>query len=85
MPRIPAKAHVYALPYEYYRDHGVRRYGFHGISFQSVSQSLDALLGGRLSELKVVIAHLGNGASITAVDRGTSVDTSMGMTPLEGL
>jgi acetate kinase len=82
---IPAKAHVYALPYRYYAEHGVRRYGFHGISFQSVSQTTDSLLGGRLSELKTVIAHLGNGASITAVDRGRSVDTSMGLTPLEGL
>jgi acetate kinase len=82
---IPARAHVYAVPYEYYRDHGVRRYGFHGISFQSVSQRANVVLGGRLSELKVVIAHLGNGASITAVDRGKSVDTSMGLTPLEGL
>jgi acetate kinase len=82
---IPARAHVYALPYEYYRDHGVRRYGFHGISFQSVCQRADVMLGGRLSALKVVIAHLGNGASITAVDRGRSVDTSMGLTPLEGL
>ena len=82
---IPAEAHVYALPYEYYRDHGVRRYGFHGISFQSVCQRADVILGGRLSALKVVIAHLGNGASITAVDRGRSVDTSMGLTPLEGL
>lgn len=82
---IPPQAHVYALPYEYYTDHGVRRYGFHGISFQSVSKRTDAVLGGKLSELKVVIAHLGNGASITAVDRGKSVDTSMGLTPLEGL
>ena len=82
---IPAEAHVYALPYDYYSAYGVRRYGFHGISFQSVSQRTNALLGGRLAELKVVIAHLGNGASITAVDGGRSVDTSMGMTPLEGL
>ncbi len=82
---IPAEAHVYALPYEYYGAYGVRRYGFHGISFQSVSQRTSALLGGRLSELRVVIAHLGNGASITAVNGGRSVDTSMGMTPLEGL
>jgi acetate kinase len=82
---IPPKAHVYALPYEYYADHGVRRYGFHGISFQSVSQRTNVVLGGRLAELRVVIAHLGNGASITAVNHGKSVDTSMGMTPLEGL
>ena len=82
---IPPKAHVYALPYDYYQRDGVRRYGFHGISLQSVTRSADAMLGGRLPELKAVVAHLGNGASITAVDRGRSVDTSMGLTPLEGL
>ncbi len=82
---IPPKAHVYALPYEYYERRGVRRYGFHGISFQSVTRSADALLGGTLAETRAVVAHLGNGASITAVDRGRSVDTSMGLTPLEGL
>ncbi len=82
---IPPVAHVYALPYEYYERHGVRRYGFHGISLQSVTRSADAFLGGALAEMKVVIAHLGNGASVTAVDRGKSVDTSMGLTPLEGL
>jgi acetate kinase len=82
---IPPHAHVYALPHAYYeRDH-VRRYGFHGISFQSVTRSADEMLGGRLRELKTIVAHLGNGASITAVDRGVSVDTSMGLTPLEGL
>ncbi len=82
---IPAKAHVYALPYRYYTDHGVRRYGFHGNSFQYVSRRVDALLGGRLPQSKVVIAHLGNGASIAAIEGGRSVDTSMGLTPLEGL
>ena len=82
---LPPKAHVYALPYDFYVRHGVRRYGFHGTSYQSVSRKADVMLGGRLSALKVVIAHLGNGASITAVDGGKSVDTSMGMTPLEGL
>jgi acetate kinase len=82
---IPPAAHVYALPYEYYERHGVRRYGFHGTSFQSVTRTADALLGGRLAELKVVVAHLGNGASITAVAGGRSMDTSMGLTPLEGL
>jgi len=82
---IPARAHLYALPYEYYSEHGVRRYGFHGISFQAVSQRTDVLLDGRLAELRVVIAHLGNGASIAALERGRCVDTSMGMTPLEGL
>ncbi len=82
---LPPRAHVYALPYHLYRDHGVRRYGFHGISYQYVSQRLDVLLGGRLAELKTVIAHLGNGASVTAVYGGRAVDTSMGLTPLEGL
>jgi acetate kinase len=82
---IPPKAHVYALPYRFYTDHGVRRYGFHGNSFQYVSRRVDVLLGGRLRESKVVIAHLGNGASIAAVEDGKSVDTSMGLTPLEGL
>jgi acetate kinase len=82
---IPARAHIYALPYSYYTDHGVRRYGFHGNSFQYVSRRVDALLGGRLPQSKVVIAHLGNGASIAAIEGGRSVDTSMGLTPLEGL
>lgn len=82
---MPQRAHVYALPYHFYTDNQVRRYGFHGISFASVAQSTDCYLGGRLGQLKTVIAHLGNGASITAVDGGRSVDTSMGLTPLEGL
>jgi acetate kinase len=82
---IPAEAHVYALPYEYYERHGVRRYGFHGTSVQSVTRTADAMLGGRLAELKVIVAHLGNGASVTALSGGRSVDTSMGLTPLEGL
>lgn len=82
---IPPRAHVYALPYSYYEEHGLRRYGFHGLSYQYVSRRLDESLGGRLRELKVVIAHLGNGASITALADGHSVDTSMGLTPLEGL
>ena len=82
---IPARAHVYALPYDYYERHGVRRYGFHGVSLQSVTATADAMLGGRLAELKTIVAHLGNGASVTAVAGGRSVDTSMGLTPLEGL
>jgi acetate kinase len=82
---IPPRAHVYALDYDYYERHGVRRYGFHGVSLQSVARTADAMLDGRATELKMVVAHLGNGASITAVDRGRSVDTSMGLTPLEGL
>jgi acetate kinase len=82
---IPASAHVYALPYDYYLRHGVRRYGFHGISFKSVTRTADVMLDGKLAQLNAVVAHLGNGASITAVAGGRSVDTSMGLTPLEGL
>ncbi len=82
---IPPRAHVYALPFEYYRDHGVRRYGFHGISYQYVSRRAGELLGGDPARLKMVIAHLGNGASMAALKGGRAVDTSMGMTPLEGL
>lgn len=82
---IPAHAHVYALPYRLYQEYGLRRYGFHGLSYQYVSRRADELLEGRLADLKVVVAHLGNGASITALAGGRSVDTSMGLTPLEGL
>jgi acetate kinase len=82
---IPAHAYTYALPQAYSRDYGVRRYGFHGISFQYVASRAQALLGGTLADTRIVIAHLGNGASVTAVNSGRSVDTSMGMTPLEGL
>ena len=68
---IPARAHVYALPYRFYADNEVRRYGFHGISFgPSVARRPTRFLSGRLAELKTIIAHLGNGASIAAVDRG---------------
>jgi acetate kinase len=82
---MPARAYTYALPYRLYTENAVRRYGFHGISVASVAARTDRLLGGRLAESKVIIAHLGNGASITAVDGGVSVDTSMGLTPIEGL
>ena len=82
---MPKSAYVYALPYEYYeRDH-VRRYGFHGTSHRYVSQRAAEMLGKPLSETKIITCHLGNGASIAAIDGGKSVDTSMGFTPLEGL
>jgi len=82
---MPKAAYVYALPYEYYeRDH-VRRYGFHGTSHRYVSQRTAELLGKPLSETKLITCHLGNGASLAAIDGGVSVDTSMGFTPLEGL
>jgi acetate kinase len=78
-------AYLYALPYRYYRDYGVRRYGFHGTSHQYVARRAAAYLGRPIEELKIVTCHLGNGASITAVRHGRSVKTSMGFTPLEGL
>ncbi len=83
--RMPAEAREYALPVEVRRRLGIRRYGFHGISHAYVSQEAARALGRPLGELRLVTCHLGNGASVAAVERGTSVDTSMGMTPLEGL
>ena len=82
---MPPRAYTYAIPYEYYVNDHVRRYGFHGTSHRYVSQRALALLGLPEQESGLVIAHLGNGASICAVRNGRSVDTSMGMTPLEGL
>ena len=82
---MPPKAYMYALPYEYYEDDKVRRYGFHGTSHKYVSQRAAAMLGKPIEELKIVTCHLGNGSSICAVDGGKSVDTSMGFTPLAGL
>ncbi|MDR1205393.1 MAG: acetate kinase [Peptococcaceae bacterium] len=82
---MPAEAYIYALPYEYYEKYKVRRYGFHGTSHLYVSQRAAALLGKPAQDVKVITCHLGNGASITAVKGGKSVDTSMGLTPLEGL
>ena len=78
-------SYLYALPYRYYRDYGVRRYGFHGTSHQYVARRAAAYLGRPIDELKIVTCHLGNGASITAVRHGRSVMTSMGFTPLEGM
>ena len=82
---MPPKAYMYALPYEYYSEDKVRRYGFHGTSHKYVSQRAAAMLGKPIEELKIVTCHLGNGSSICAVDGGKSVDTSMGFTPLAGL
>ncbi|MCL2120920.1 MAG: acetate kinase [Clostridiales bacterium] len=80
---MPAEAYIYALPYEYYEKYRIRRYGFHGTSHYYVSQRAYALL--QNPQAKVITCHLGNGASVAAVNAGRSVDTSMGMTPLEGL
>lgn len=82
---IPECAHIYGLPYEYYREFGIRKYGFHGTSHEYVAGEASAVLKKPLSSLKLITCHLGNGCSITAVKGGRSVDTSMGFTPLEGL
>jgi acetate kinase len=82
---MPPRAFRYAVPEEWYARYGVRRYGFHGTSYRFVSERAAALLGRPLAELRLVIAHLGNGCSVAAVRDGASVDTTMGLTPLEGL
>ena len=82
---MPAKSYIYALPYEYYENDKVRRYGFHGTSHRYVSARAAAMLGKPIEELKIITCHLGNGSSVAAVDCGKSVDTSMGFTPLAGV
>lgn len=82
---MPEKAYMYGLPYEYYEKYKIRRYGFHGTSHQFVSHHAAEMLGKDSKDLKIIVCHLGNGASVTAVQGGKSVDTSMGLTPLEGL
>lgn len=82
---MPKEAYLYGLPYEYYQNHGIRRYGFHGTSHKYVAERAAKILGKPIDKLKIVTCHLGNGASIAAVKHGKSIDTSMGFTPLEGL
>jgi len=82
---MPKEAYLYALPYEYYEKHKIRRYGFHGTSHKYVSAQAAKLLGKPLSELKLITLHLGNGSSIAAIKNGKVIDTSMGFTPLAGL
>ena len=82
---MPPKAYMYAIPYEYYEKYGVRRYGFHGTSHKYVSQRAADMLGKPIEQLKLISCHLGNGSSVTAIEGGKSVDTSMGFTPLAGL
>ena len=82
---MPPHAYLYAIPFNLYQKHKVRRYGFHGTSHQYVTQRVAEMMGRDIKELKIVSCHLGNGASIAAVDCGKSIDTSMGFTPLEGL
>ncbi len=82
---LPEYAYIYGLPYEYYLKLGIRKYGFHGTSHEYVAHEAARILKISLAKLKVITCHLGNGCSITAIDKGKSVDTSMGFTPLEGL
>ena len=82
---MPEDAYIYALPYELYEKHGIRKYGFHGTSHKYVSQTCAEVMGRDIKDLKIITCHLGNGASLCAVKNGVSVDTSMGFTPLEGL
>ncbi len=82
---IPDYAYIYPIPYEYYEKYGVRKYGFHGTSHKYVAERAAEILGEPLKSLRIITCHLGNGASITAVKDGKSVETSMGFTPLEGL
>ena len=82
---LPEKAYIYGLPYDYYTDYKVRKYGFHGISHAYVSQRAAKFMGKPYNRVKTIVAHLGNGASVSAVKNGKCVDTSMGFTPLDGL
>lgn len=82
---MPPEAYLYAIPLEYYKDYKVRRYGFHGTSHDYVSQRAAEILGKKREDLRIIVCHLGNGASVTAVKYGKSIDTTMGLTPLEGL
>lgn len=82
---MPKKAYLYGLPYEYYEKYKVRRYGFHGTSHDFVSNRVAEIMGRKREDLKIIVCHLGNGASVSAVKNGKCVDTSMGLTPLEGL
>ena len=82
---MPEKSYLYSLPYDYYKEHGIRKYGFHGTSHKYVTSRAAELLGRPLEELRLISCHLGNGASIAAVKGGKSIDTSMGFTPLAGV
>ncbi len=82
---MPEKAYLYGIPYEYYEKYRIRRYGFHGTSHSYVSKRAAKMLGKAYEEAKIIVCHLGNGASVSAVKNGKCVDTSMGLTPLEGL
>ncbi|MFC4556701.1 acetate kinase [Virgibacillus kekensis] len=82
---MPEKSFLYSLPYEYYEEYGIRKYGFHGTSHKYVSQRAAEMIGRPLDQLRLISCHLGNGASIAAIEKGKSIDTSMGFTPLAGV
>lgn len=82
---MPQKAYMYPIPYEYYEKYGIRKYGFHGTSHRYLAERAAAILGEPLNELRIITCHLGNGCSITAIDHGVPIDTTMGFTPLDGL
>ncbi|HDZ77667.1 MAG TPA: acetate kinase [Candidatus Omnitrophica bacterium] len=82
---LPERAYIYGLPYSYYKNSGIRKYGFHGSSHEYIARSAARLLRKPLNKVNLITCHLGNGASITAVSNGRSIDTSMGLTPLEGV
>ena len=79
---MPDSAYLYSLPYEYYENYGIRKYGFHGTCHQYVTERAAEMMGRPLEELRLISCHIGNGASITAIQDGKSIDTSMGFTPL---
>ncbi|MBG1215708.1 acetate kinase [Staphylococcus aureus] len=82
---MPEKAYLYSFPYHYYKDYGIRKYGFHGTSHKFVSQRAAEMLDKPIEDLRIISCHIGNGASIAAIDGGKSIDTSMGFTPLAGV
>ena len=82
---MPKEAYMYALPYEMYEKHGIRKYGFHGTSHKYVSNKVAEAMGKDIKDLKIITCHLGNGGSLTAVKNGKSIDTTMGFTPLDGI
>ncbi|RFU04074.1 acetate kinase [Staphylococcus haemolyticus] len=82
---MPEQSYLYSLPYQYYKDYGIRKYGFHGTSHKYVSQRTAEIMNKPIEELRIISCHIGNGASIAAIDGGESIDTSMGFTPLAGV
>src|SRR5699024_4764863 len=82
---MPEKSYIYSLPYEYYEKYGIRKYGFHGTSHKYVAQKAAKMMDKELENLRLITCHIGNGVSITAIEKGKSIDTTMGFTPLAGV